>query len=265
MTGDTIERVITEAVTDDKPQRVLSSTLLLERFDECLDRVLKQQLQREAEGTPWRGLRTQYTVAGRISKSASPMRTLYTHILKKFGFDALASHFWLYQSLISKRSRGENDAVARALVLLGETFTPSGYGERYRQALLSYFLGGCRPEDLALLGLARNIQDTNDRLFVLETLFLCVLGQKAKIGTKGEVGPDSRVYLLLFEAENLLAVSEETCWAFTHALENLASDVGLGLTIWMNIQAPDQGTIQRMQKRLGTRFTQEWFTHIDLD
>ncbi len=264
MLGDIIEQVITEAVTDDKPQRVLSSGSLLETFDDCLDRVLKQQLQREAEGTPWRGLRTQYTVAVRISKSASPIRTLYAHILKKFGPDNLAAHFRLYPTIISRRSRGENDAVARALVLFGEAFTQSGYGDHHRQALLSYVLGECRPEDLARLGLARNIQDIDDRLFVLGTLFLCVLGQKAKIGTNGEIGPDSRVYLLLSEAENLLAVSEETCWAFTHALEHLASDVGPGLTIWMNIQAPDQGTIQRVQKRLGTRFTQEWFTHSDL-
>jgi hypothetical protein len=264
MTGDTIERVITEAVTDDKPQRVLSSGSLLELFDDCLDRVLKQQLQREAEGMPWRGLRMQYTVAVRISRSASPIHTLYTHILKKFGPDNLAAHFRLYPNIITRRSRGEHDAVARSLVLFGEAFTQSGYSERQRLALLSYLQGECRPDDLRSLGLARNIQDSDDRLFVLGTLFLCVLGQKAKIGTNGEIGPDSRVYLLLSEAENLLAVSEETCWAFTHALEHLASDVGPGLTIWLNIQAPDQDTLQRVQNRLGTRFTQEWCTHIDL-
>lgn len=264
MAGDTIEQVITEAVTDDKPQRILSSGSLLEIFDECLDRVLKQQLQREAEGTPWRGLRTQYTVAVRISKSASPIRSLYTHILKKFGPDNLASHLWLYQNSITKRSRGENDAVARALVLFGEAFTQSGYSDRCRQALLSYFLEECLPADLVDLGLARNVQDIDDRLFVLGTLFLCALGQKAKIGTNGEIGPDSRVYLLLSESENLLALSEETCWAFTHALEHLASDVGAGLTIWMNIQATDQEIVQRVRRRLGSRLTQEWFTHIDL-
>jgi hypothetical protein len=108
------------------------------------------------------------------------------------------------------------------------------------------------------------VQDIDDRLFVLGTLFLCALGQKAKIGTNGEIGPHSRVYLLLSESENLLALSEETCWAFTHALEHLASDVGAGLTIWMNIQATDQEIVQRVQKRLGSRLTQEWFTHIDL-
>lgn len=264
MARDTVERVITEAVTDDKPQRVLSSGALLELFAECLDRVLQQQLQREAEGTPWRGPRTQYTVAVRLPKSRSPIRTLYTHILKKFGPDNLASHLWLSQNIITMRSRGENDVVTRALMLFGEAFMQSGYGDRRRQALLSYFLEECLPADLADLGLARNIQDTRDQLFVLGTLFLCVLGQKAKIGTNGEIGPHSRVYLLLSEAENLLALSEETCWAFTHALEHLASDVGAGLTIWVNIQAADQSTIQRVQKRLGTHFTQEWFTHIDL-
>ena len=264
MTGDAIERLITEAVTDDKPQRVLSSGPLLDLFDDCLDRVLKRQLQREADGMPWRGLRTQYTIAIRLSKSASPIRTLYTHILKKFGPPNLAAHFWLYPNIITRRSRGENDAAARALVLFGEAFTQSGYSERQRLALLSYVLGECSPEDLVDLGLARNIQDTRDRLFVLGTLLLCMLGQKAKIGTNGEVGPDSRVYLLLDEAENLLAVSDETCWAFTHALEHLASDVGPGLTIWMNIQAPDQGIMQRVQKRLGSGFIQEWFTHVDL-
>jgi hypothetical protein len=159
LAGDTTERVITESVTDDKPQRVLSSGSLLEIFDDCLGRVLMQQLQREAKGTPWHGLRMQYTVAVRISKSTSPIRTLYTRILKKFGSDTLAAHFRLYPNIISKRSRGENDAVARALVLFGEAFTQGGYSERRQQALLSYLLEECRPEDLVDLGLARNIQD----------------------------------------------------------------------------------------------------------
>jgi hypothetical protein len=264
MTEETIERVITEAVTDDKAQRILSSGPLLGLFDDCLDRVLKQQLQREAEGTPWRGPRMQYTASVRISKSASPIRMLYTHLLKKFGTNFLATHFRLHPNIIIGRSRGEHDAVAQALVLFGEAFMQSGYSERQRLALLSYMQGECRPEDLADLGLARTIQDIDDRLFVLGTVFQCALGQKAKIGTNGEIGPSSRLYLLLNETENLLAVSEETCWAFTHALEHLASDVGAGLTIWLNIQALDRNTLHRVQKRLGNRFIQEWFTHIDL-
>lgn len=260
-----IERVIREAVTDDKAQRILSFGPLTEIFDDCLERVLQQQLQREAEGERWLGPRTQFTISLRVSRAANPIRTLYRQIFKKFGPDNFAFHLRMYEDLIMKRSRGDTDAVAQALVLLGYSFTQGGVSDDRRQAILSYFLEEHNPGKLVELGLAREIEGTDDRLFILATHFLCVLGQKAKFGTNGQIGPEARIYLLLDSVENVLELSEEACWAFTHALEHLAHDVGAGLTIWLNVSRNDPAVLQRLRVRLGSRFIQEWFTSTSID
>jgi hypothetical protein len=193
-------------------------------------------------------------------RSDAPVRTLYRQLLEGLGPSDLAYHFLLSQHRITERGRGKIDPITEALLLFSKVFTQSGHQERTRQLLLSYLLEGCAPEALEELGLIRNIQDDEDRLFILDTVLLCMLGQKAKIGTNGAIGPHSRVYLLLDEAEHVLALSKKACWAFTGALEHLAKEVGAGLTIWLNCATTDEQTIRQVQQQLETRFMREWAT-----
>ncbi len=248
-----ITEVLTEAVGTDSAQTVFSACRLFDVFDDCLEHVLQR-------GVPRGGLHTQLMARLTTPRSDAPVRTLYRQLLEGLGPDDLAYHLLLSQHRITERGRGKIDPIAEALLLFSTVFTQSGHQERTRQLLLSYLLEGCAPEALQELGLVRNIQDDEDRLFILDTVLLCMLGQKAKIGTNGEIGPHSRVYLLLDEAEHVLALSKEACWAFTGALEHLAKEVGAGLTIWLNCATTDEQAIRQVQQQLGTRFLREWAT-----
>jgi hypothetical protein len=86
-----------------------------------------------------------------------------------------------------------------------------------------------------------------------------MIGIKAKIGTNGDVGPASRLYLILDEIERLLNMPRDVSWAFVHWLKHLSPDVD-GLTIWMNIK--DESTVKLVQQRLGRNLT--WITHTCL-
>ena|SRR2546430_1225889 len=250
-----LEQVMTEAVTTDRPQVLLSADGFPDAFDVCLERVLQQQLQLDAQGVVRSWLPTQLTVTVRTPKSRSPIEALYQQVVRKAGPEPLAAFY--PDLLLKQQSRDSRDPGVQALVLLSEA-VQKRYTE-LEQSLFAYLLRKCSQEELGEMGLSENLEHVDEKLFVLSMVLRCMIGVKAKIGTGGEVGPASRVYLVLDEAENLLALPPETSWAFLHALEHLTYDVGAGLTIWMHIKTTD--TTQHVQKRLGHRLLQEWITH----
>jgi hypothetical protein len=80
-----LEQVMTEAVTTDRPQVLLSAGGFPDAFDVCLERVLRQQLQLDAQGVVRSWLRRQLTVTIRTPKSRSPIEALYQQIMRKAG------------------------------------------------------------------------------------------------------------------------------------------------------------------------------------
>jgi hypothetical protein len=180
--------------------------------------------------------------------------------MRKAGPETLAG-----LDFINRRHWDSSDPVVHALVKLSQTYSSQrDYAERIRlkTLLFTYLLGDSTPDELAELGFSQPLEEIDDKLFVLGIVLRCMIGVKAKIGTGGKVGPACRVYLILDEIENLLPQSRDVSWAFTHWLEHLSSDVGEGLTIWMNIQTKDEATIEHIQRRLGHR--REWITHTCL-
>jgi hypothetical protein len=249
-----IEDIITEAVTTDRSQIVLSVGAFPDAFDACLERVLQRQLELDAQGVVRSWLRTQLHPIIRTPK-ANPIGVFYGQLMRKAGPQTLAG-----LDFLSRQHWNSSDPVVQALIKLSQTFiSQKDYTERVHQEqlLFTYLLGDSEPSALAELGFSQNLSDIDDKLFVLGIVLRCLIGVKAKIGTNGEVGPASRLYLVLDEIENVLALSNETCWAFTHWLEHLCTDVGEGLTLWMDIKTKDEITIKRVQSRLGRR----WITH----
>lgn len=256
-----IESAIAEAVTTDRSQVLLSAGDALDAFDECLERVLQQQLRLDAEGVVRSWLRTQLTIPVRTPKSRSPIEALYQQIVRKAGPETFAGFY--PDLLLKQQRRGNKDSVVQALVLLSEA-VQKGYAE-LKLALFAYLLRKSSQEALEEMGLSENLEHLDDKLFVLSMVLQCMIGVKAKIGTGGAVGPARRVYLLLDEVENLLTLPSEVTWAFLHALETLSQDVGAGFTIWMHITTTDTTTIEGVEKRLGSRLLQEWITQSCLE
>jgi hypothetical protein len=127
------------------------------------------------------------------------------------------------------------------------------------RSLFAYLQKPASQAELGEMGLSENLEHLDDKLFVLSIVLQCMIGVKAKIGTGGAVGPACRVYLILDEAENLLALPAEVAWAFLQALEHLTQDVGEGLTTWLHLK--DTTAIEGVKKQLGARLLQEWITH----
>jgi len=84
-TMSSMESAIVEAVTTDRAQVLLSAGTALDAFDECLERVLHQQLRLDAEGVVRSWLHTQLKIPVRMPKSRSPIEALYRQIVRKAG------------------------------------------------------------------------------------------------------------------------------------------------------------------------------------
>jgi len=72
-----IEEVLTEAVTTDNPQVLLSVGGFPDAYDACLERILQWQMQLDTQKVVRSWLRTQFTVVIRTPKSRNPIETFY--------------------------------------------------------------------------------------------------------------------------------------------------------------------------------------------
>lgn len=256
-----IESALAEAVTTDSPQVILSAGEALDAFDECLERILQQQMRLNAEGITRSWPHTQLKIPARIPKTRTPIESLYQQIVRKAGPETLV---WFFPDLVLKQHhRDSTDPVVQALALLSSAVQKRDAA--LQKALFTYLLKPCSQEALGEMGLSENLEHLDDKLFVLSMVLRCLIGVKAKVGTGGAVGPACRVYLLLDEIENLLTLPGEVAWAFLRVLESLSHDVGEGLSIWMHMKTTETPTIEGVKKRLGSRLLREWVTHSYLE
>jgi len=178
--------------------------------------------------------------------------------MRKNGPETFAAFY--PDQLPKQRHRDDTDPVVQALLRLSEAGIK--HDSKLQTLLFTYLLGESSEEALAELGFSESLINLDDKLFVLTLALRCLIGVKAKIGTGGKVGPACRVYLVLDEVENLLALPEDMAWAFTHWLEHLTHEVGDGLTFWLHIKTAGPTTMKDLQKRLGHRQLQEWVTDL---
>lgn len=251
-----IESAIVEAVTTDNPQVILSAGNALDTFDECLERVLQQQMSLYAEGGTRSWPHTQLMVPVHMPKNRSPIESLYQQIVRKAGPETLVGFF--PDLVLKHHHRDSTDPVVQALVLLHSAVQKRDAA--LQKTLFSYLLKPCSKVALGEMGLSENLEHLDDKLCVLSVVLRCLIGVKAKVGTGGAVGPACRVYLFLDELENLLTLQDSVAWALLHALEVLSQDVGEGLSIWLHITTMETITIERVEKQIGSRLLREWIT-----
>lgn len=249
-----LEEIFKEAVTSDRSQVVLSVGAIPDAFDTSLDRVLQQQMELDKRGVVRSWIRTQLHPIIRTPET-NPIGVFYGQMMELASPETLGGLDFIGQQWDSK------DPIVEILVKISKTLTSrdsTDYTERVhlRQLLFTYLIGESTPDELTELGFEHVLEDIESKLFVMGIVLRCMIGIKAKIGTNGDVGPASRLYLILDEIEHLLNMSRDISWAFIHWLKHLSSDVD-GLTIWMNIK--DGSAVKLVEQRLGRNIT--WITH----
>lgn len=144
--------------------------------------------------------------------------------------------------------------LARAICLLGQPEQENGankklFDDRTEQDRLldQYFLSGCTKQDLRKLGLARNIEKSQDKFRVLAGLISCFIGLK----NNRSVADHSRFCLWIDEMEDFVYFTATQYRPFTQGLRDLIDKLPAFFTLLLNFTLTDPEEFETLEIIMG--------------
>ncbi len=144
--------------------------------------------------------------------------------------------------------------LARAICLLGQPEQEKGtnqklFDDRTEQNRLldQYFLSGCTKQDLRKLGLARNIEKSQDKFRVLAGLISCFIGLK----NNRSVASHDRFCLWIDEMEDFVWFTGSQSRPFTQGLRDLIDKLPAFFTLLLNFTLADPEEFETLEIIMG--------------
>ena len=144
--------------------------------------------------------------------------------------------------------------LARAICLLGQPEEENGaskklFDDRSEQDRLldQYFLTGCTKQDLRKLGLARNIEKSQDKFRVLAGLISCFIG----LENNRSVSDHRRFCLWIDEMEDFVFFTAPQFRPFTQGLRDLIDKLPAFFTLLLNFTLTDPEEFETLEIIMG--------------